>query len=548
MSTDAGEHPLRQRTAFGLGDRYLYPGNSLRVAITLMLAGMALSFLVIGYRSPYWNRAASDIVSAYEGLLYNQGLPQEFLAYPAVLSGQLLGLWYRLLHTVGLLSVDRLSDLPARPSIAQADVIWQSLVGWARVYSLLLGALYAVAFTCMIQRLTGVWQIAALAGFALAFSSGIALEYRIIRSELLSSALIVTAILATILAPRERDENRQLAWLAVAGFCTALGFIEKVQALMPAMAIPLIGLPFAPAAPGRDAATTPEQNAQDWRKAAVIAALAIGFLIPALRLMLWGMRALATDAYMPYPVLGGHLSGVYQWLIGLWIAGAMIAYGWLWRVRPAHTAAGLAAVAFGIAVGLCVLFLRHQPEVLVAVANPLEHLQAHAGAPDAGLAAGSLLGVIGKALGSIGTALAIHTFVFYPSHRPTLIVEWLAIAAAVVLWQRGDRQRCLQIAVLLATAFALDGLFTLRQYKVFYLPFTDPLIVIAGAIAAVPFLGLLLEARVQRITMVVLALYIAWGNAQPVRIVYGESEKLGKICGVVAQFTKRISWPHCKAS
>ena len=528
---------------------YLYPGNSLAVSIGVVLVGMVVSVLLIGYRSPFWARAASDIVSAYEGLLYNDRLPQEFLAYPALLSGQLLGLWYRLMHLLGMLPLDRVSELPKAPTVGQFDAIWQSLIAGARGYTLFIGALYVVVFTVLVNRLTAAWQIAGLAAVALAFSSGVALEYRIIRSELLSSALIFTALLATLVATRERSDNARLAWLACAGLCAALGYVEKVQALLPALAIPVIALAFPPHAHGGRLATREQPGASkgdDWRKAAIVAALALVVLIPALRLMQWGITAMPTAAYLAYPRLGAGLSGVYQWLIGLGVVGAIVAYGWLWRIPPAQTAAVVGAVLGGLALGLCVAYLRYNPQVVAAIANPLEHLQAHAGGDGAGLPSGSGLGTVGKLVGSVFSALAIHTFLFYPSHRPTLIIEWLAIAAAVVLWRRGDRLRCVQIAVLLAAGFALDGIFTLRQYKVFYLPFTDPFIIISGAIAAVPFLDRLVQRNVQYLTMVLITLYILWGHAQSVRFAYGGSDKEGKICVVVAQFTTRVAWPYCK--
>jgi hypothetical protein len=51
---------------------------------------------------------------------------------------------------------------------------------------------------------------------------------------------------------------------------------------------------------------------------------------------------------------------------------------------------------------------------------------------------------------------------------------------------------------------------------------------------------------VQYVTIAVLAIYIVWGQAQSVRIAYGDNDKQGKICVVVAQFTTRINWPYCK--
>jgi hypothetical protein len=73
----------------------------------------------------------------------------------------------------------------------------------------------------------------------------------------------------------------------------------------------------------------------------------------------------------------------------------------------------------------------------------------------------------------------------------------------------------------------------------------DLVAIIAGAIAAKPFVDLLKRQNSQHVTIAVLAGYILWGHAQSAIKVYGKHDKVEKICVVVTIFTSRVSFPYC---
>ena len=82
----------------------------------------------------------ANLLAVHEALLYNEGSPQYFLWYPAHISPILLGLWYQILHLVGLLPEYKLSSLPATATADQFDATWQKLVALGYVSFLSLAA------------------------------------------------------------------------------------------------------------------------------------------------------------------------------------------------------------------------------------------------------------------------------------------------------------------------------------------------------------------------------------------------------------------------
>jgi hypothetical protein len=185
---------------------------------------------------------------------------------------------------------------------------------------------------------------------------------------------------------------------------------------------------------------------------------------------------------------------------------------------------------------------------VVAVANPVEHLHAVSATPGGGAPTTSVADTAGKLLKGVGSALAVHTFFLAPSHRPTLLIEWLAICAAVLLWRRGEKQVALQISVLLLAAFLVDASFTLRRagsIKVYYTPYTDPLIVLAGALAAARFTEEIFSRAGRKAILAFMAIYVTWGQFEAARATYGQHGK-HKVCGVAAPALRRVAVPYCK--
>ncbi len=519
--------------------------RSFPLAILCILLGMLLSFLLFGFWAPYWHKATSNLLSVYEALLYNDRLPQEFFDYPSYLGSQLLGLWYRALHFVGLLPQYKFSDVANITTTPLFDATWQNLVAWGRIYSFAIGCAYISLATVLIRRLIGNWQIAVLAGVALAFSDGIALAYRMLRSELLSSALVFIALLLTLIAAREGPNTRRFLNLGLAALLVALAMMEKIQALLPALTIPVIALAFGQREERDAGAPAVSQGA--WLRLAILCLLGLALIEPTLDLLGQGIAGMTSSRLLHYRPVFPDYPGLYQGLLVLYVGFCMALYAALWRVRPLDAASGLLIVLVGLALGLLALYARYDLNAVTAVANPIEHLHAASATPDAQLPTTSVVTIGGKFLLGLGKVLAAHTFLL-PSHRPTLLIEWLAIYAAWVIWRRGDKQVALQIAVLLLAAFAVDASFTLRgtaALKTYYAPYTDPFIVLAGAIALAQFADELTGVRAQRLTLAFMLVYVIWGNFESARTTYGGPGK-GKVCKVAVQFVKRLDIPYCQ--
>jgi hypothetical protein len=128
------------------------------------------------------------------------------------------------------------------------------------------------------RRVFRDWRIALLATFAFAFSGGIAVHMRILRSELIAGCLFTFALLLLIAAARRAGNWRPLAMAAAAALCV-LGMENKVQIILLIAALPMIMLPFGTA----DSAST-----AFWRRSAGwIAALLSAIAASAMLALAW---------------------------------------------------------------------------------------------------------------------------------------------------------------------------------------------------------------------------------------------------------------------
>jgi len=291
------------------GSVFFHGWKTSLVAIAL---GMALSLLLVGFSMPYWKIADQDLPLAYNGLLLNDGRAQEYFEHTGYLYHLLLAAWYRLLHWLGFLPVHALSELPPAADVAGVDRAWQQLVEAGRVLSLILGVAFVWAYAALMRRLIGDWRIAVMAAIALAWSGGVAMHIRIMRTELLSAGLVTCALLLVVVAARARAVRRAV-YIGLAGLCASLAIITKVQALLPALAIPIIALAFGQTVPAGEREAP--GAARPWTVAAVAIAVAVALALPAFVLLAQGMAG-GTN----YRPIGGGMSGIYQWLIALWVA------------------------------------------------------------------------------------------------------------------------------------------------------------------------------------------------------------------------------------
>jgi len=117
------------------------------------------------------------------------------------------------------------------------------------------------------------------------------------------------------------------------------------------------------------------------------------------------------------------------------------------------------------------------------VANPLEKMLAFADAGTSDAASGSsIAATLLLLLDGLGSVLARYSFVLHSSPRPTVFLIWLIVPGIVCAWRRGKRQVALQASVLMLAALGIDTLNVQRGLKAEYFIFTDPLIILSGAI------------------------------------------------------------------
>jgi hypothetical protein len=478
--------------------------------------GMTISLLLFGFRMPYWKVADQDMILAYQALLFNDGRPQEYFDHTGYLSDLAIAAWYQLLHWLGILHAYSLSTLPSPNDAAAYDHAWQYLIASGRVLSLLLGVGFVWLFATLTRRVVGDSRIAIMAAIALAYSGGVAWHIRIMRTELLSAAFETLALLLLLVAARERDIGRNVMVVAVAALCATLAVVAKVQALLPVLVIPAVVLAFGQGTQEPGDCDLGLAGRRRWMLATGFVLLAVIVAYPATELLRLGI-ARGIGAYRP---LEAGLSGVYQWLIGLWVTGAVVAYAIVWRIPPAITVAVLAGVSLGVCGGLFSMWIYYDVANVVAVVNPIEHMRVIVFGPASPVLAQAteILSAMFRTVAmGLGAALARHSFVFSPSGRPTLMLEWLAIAGTAVMWRRGERRAAMQVGLLILAAWAIDAMFSVRNLQLAYTIYTDPLLIIAAAMTVARFPELQKAQRVQNAALGLMMIYLVWGHLQPVR-------------------------------
>ena len=510
--------------------------------VAALIAGMAFSFFAFGYALIYWRNADMDFMVIHNALAMNDGKQQTFFDHPAYLSILSVKYWFKLLHGVGLLDAWSLSSMPPASDADSFDAAMTHAVRAGRVLVFLIAAASVLVFAGLMRAIVRDWRVALLAAQAFAFSGGVAVHSRILRSELIAALPVIFALMILIIAGRRASRFRP-AVLALAAALCVLGLENKVQAILLIAVLPLVILPFG-SEQSASVAFWRDKTAA-WPITAVLAiasgaALGIGW-----PLLLHGFDGTLVNAAELPPFLIGRF-GLYQLALIMLIATCMIAYAVLWRVSTVETLTSVFAVIAGASLALLVLYVAYDERNMVAIAHPIETMLVFADATTKDVAnGGGISRLIAMLLGDVGSLLARYTFLLQPSARPTVFLIWLIVPAIVVAHRRGERLLALQALVLLLAAAGIDTLGVRRGLKTEYFIFTDPLIILAGAILPDRFASELSFAKwTYPAAMTLLACYLVVGQAEPVKYAFKEAGP-ESICEWNKHYMPLLPLPWC---
>jgi hypothetical protein len=485
-----------------------------RWGLTAIVAGLAVSFFLFGYALIYWRNADMDLIVISNALALNDGKPQQFFDHPAYITILSLKLWFQLLHALGLLDAHSLSAIPPASNVPAFDAAMTQAVRAGRVFAWLIAAGCVVIFAVLVRLIVRDWRVAQMATFAFAFSGGVAVHSRLLRSELVAACPVIFALMILIVIGRRSSVARPLAMAVAAGLCV-IGLENKVQAILPIGALPLLVLPFGSAKSASVAFWSNRRSS--WLATSIAAVAAIAAVWAAWPLIAIGLDRSLLEAAHYHPLLLGRFCISQAALLAV-VGGCMIAYAAIWRVSVTETLASMFAVAAGASIALLALDLEYNTGNVIAVINPLEKMLTFADAHTANAANRSgLSGILLLLLDDVASVLTRYTFVLHPSPRPTIFLTWLIVPGVVYAWRRGERPAAIQALVLLLAAIAIDTLGVRRGLKSEYFIFTDPLIILAAAILLDCLSDLRFHKWAYAVATVLFGLHIAVGQAEPIK-------------------------------
>jgi hypothetical protein len=488
-----------------------------RWGLVAIIAGLAASFFLFGYALIYWRNADMDFMVIYNALALNDGKPQLFFDHTAYITILSVKYWFELLHSLGLLDAWSLSAIPSAANAPAFDAAMTGAVRAGRLLAFLIATGCVLIFAGLVRLIVRDWRVAMLATLAFAFSGGVAVHSRILRSEFIAACPVIFALMILIVAGRRASIARPLAIAVAAGLCV-LGLENKVQAILLIAALPLLVLPF-----GSDGSASVAfwRNTQSgWLATGVAAIAAVMAAWAAWPLIATGFDRALLDAAQFHALFLGRF-GIYQAALLVLIAACMIAYAAIWRISAAETLASMSAVAAGALITLLVLDLEYNPSNVIAVVNPLEKMLTFTDAHTTDVANGSdLSAILLLLLDGVASVLARYSFVLHSSPRPTVFLVWLIVPGIIWAWRRGETLAAIQALVLLLAAIWIDALGVRRGLKSEYFIFTDPLIILSGAILLDCLSDLRFRKWTYPIAATLFALHIAVGQAEPIKYAF----------------------------
>ena len=415
-----------------------------------------------------------------------------------------------------------------------------------RVLSLLISLSFVAAFALLVRRLVADWRIAIIATALLGFSSAVMWQAIQLRTDLLSAGLNTVGLLLLLIAARSPGWAWRSLVIGLAAMLCTLGVVNKVQAVFLAAAWPVVVLFFG---------VRSEEGGSIWRRPsqavpvlAVLAVLVVLAAIPTAHLFDVARTERLSSIYPLLPPPFG-IFGLYQAVLAGYVAAAIVAFAWIWRVPALETVATMLAVALGVMIGLLSMMLRYHPQNPLSVINIFEFMFAMASYvnPQLDGSAGFLsAGLLQKLAAGIYEQFAHVTFVLHPSSRGTMFLQWAVIAGMCMAWYRGRRLLVAQTAVLLATAWLIDIAGTFRNATIAYSIFADPVVVLAAAWLFANLTELASHRLVVPLGILLIATQIVMGQFESVKAAFLLRRSPEPLCAWLPGWTKAIErFPFC---
>jgi hypothetical protein len=521
--------------------RFNWPGQ-----FVVTFAGMLISFLIFGFWYPYWRFADMDFWVVYNALLLNAHLPQNYFDHPGYLPILLLSYWLRALHGIRAISVDSFAALPPVSNFDAFSKVWMQATQAGRVLSLIIAMGFVAAFSYLLRALVRDWRVAGFGGFLLAFSGGLEMQMRTMRTELLAAGLFMTALLALMVVAKRGERPWRPAVVGMASALMTLGMESKVQIFFLICALPFLLLPFGPDAPS--SAAPPgfwRTRRRAWPALVMSVAVAALAVYLASDILVLGLSKIA-GAGAAESMLGVG-ARTYWAIAAAWIGLGMAVYAAVWRVAALETLAAMFAALTGCMVGLLALFLRYEPGNVIAVFHPLETMLVWAAASDPRLASGSSWFSPQRVqflLQAVGGVIARRTFFLHPTTRPTIFLEWFVAVAAVIAIRRRERILVAQVAALMLTDWTVDTLGMGRRLQQSYFLFTDPLVIIAEALLIVKLSDLQRHSWTYPIGMALIAAHVVLSQAEPAKNLF-RTKTVNVLCDQQTRFPLLAPLPFC---
>jgi hypothetical protein len=511
-------------------------------------AGMLASFLIAGFWWPYWRIADMDFFVVYNAFLLNAHLPQEYFSHPGYLPILLLSYWLRALHGVGVIKVYSFSQVPSFHDLAAFGAAWMPATQAGRVLSLIYALAFVAAFSYLLRALVRDWRIACLGGFLLAFSGGMEMEMRVMRTELLAAGLFTTALLMLLVAARQGPRPWRPAVIGLVSALITLGMLSKVQLIFLICALPVLLLPFGPDTSEKSALRRGfwDSLRRSWPALAISVAIALLAVYLARNLLILGFADVGATG-LPLSPLGVD-ARTYWAAVAIWIGLGMAAYGIVWRTAALETLTAMFAAIAGCMIGLLGLYACYNPNNVIVVFHPLETMLAYGAGSDPRLASTTFFSAtrLEFLLDAIGGIVARRTFFLSSSARPTIFLEWFVIAGIIIAIRRREWHLVLCVGALMLTDWAVDTLDMGRHLQLPYFLFTDPLAIIAAALLIAKLTDLQVHRWTYPLGFALIAAHVVVSQAEPVKHLFRKDSPAVLCTMGYAPFYQRLGpFPYC---